>query len=267
MLGAITKSIFLGLLLGGLLASSTAVAQELSAQELQEQEEVERLSAAGVAAYKAKEYSKAVGLFQQALAIQPVPNLLYNIARACELMGDERKAVFYYTKFIRSDGVSDAARDKARGRLSDLEARMLAAAPAPEPRPGDRDDARGPVVLGSTDSDTGLNSMEVAGWVTASGGGALVVISTILAARMAEEQDSFTDTTDLEQKKVYRQNAEALGLTADVGFGVGAALLATGATLLTLEWLEADAGDKETTFRVAPDVHTDGFGLSGALSF
>ena len=45
MCNAITKFIFLGLVSGGLLWSSQAVAQELSPQELQEQEEVERLYA------------------------------------------------------------------------------------------------------------------------------------------------------------------------------------------------------------------------------
>ena len=95
----------------------------------------------------------------------------------------------------------------------------------------------------------------------------MFIVSSILAVRMAEEQDSFAKTTDLEKKKVHRQNAEALGLTADVGFGVGAALVATGVTLLTLEWLDDSAQDSEVSFRVAPGANTDGFGLSGVLSF
>ena len=261
------KSYVKGLVLVAFILGGDAYGQNLSTQELQEQAEVERLSAAGVEAYKAKEYNKAVGLFQQALAIQPVPNLLYNIARACELMGDDRKAVFYYTKFIRAQDVSDAARDKARGRLADLEARMLAASPAPEPTNWEEGASDGPVVLGGMDTEDDLGAMTVAGWVTASGGTALVLVSTVLAVRMGDEVDSFNGTTELEQKRAYRQNAEALGLAADVGFGVGAALLATGATLLALEWMEVSDDSATSNFQLSPQVAPDGLGMAGTFSF
>jgi len=267
MLRARFKSYVNGLILVALILGGDAYGQNLSTQELQEQAEVERLSAAGVEAYKAKEYSKAVGLFQQALSIQPVPNLLYNIARACELMGDDRKAVFYYTKFIRAQDVSDAARDKARGRLADLEARMLAASPAPEPTNWDEGTSDGPVVLGAMDGEDDLGAMTIAGWVTASGGTALLLVSTVLAVRMGEEVDSFNGTTDLEQKRAYRQNAETLGLTADVGFGVGVALLATGTTLLALEWLEQSEESAASSFQISPQVAPDGLGMAGTFTF
>ncbi len=246
-----------------------AQAQEVSTQDLMEAQEVERLSAEGVTAYKAKNYTQAVSLFKQALAIQPVSNLLYNIARACELMGDDRKAAHYYTKFIRSPDVAETAREKARTRIRDVEVRLAALGPASSP---DTNSGRNPggsrsVVLGGAEQggDNGLSS--VVGWVSLSGGLVALVTSSVLAARVGEEMDSFSSAVDLEQKRGYQSNAEAFTLAADIGFGVGTMLLGTGITLVVLDWMDSRKSEASTQSHFHPVVGPGELGVVGAWSF
>ena len=56
-------------------------------------EKVERLFAEGAALYRAGKYRPAIEKFDEAYAIYPEPNLLYNKARAHEALGEIEQAM------------------------------------------------------------------------------------------------------------------------------------------------------------------------------
>ena len=254
------------LLVVGVVTPSLGQESALSPQEAEDAAEVERLSAQGVQAYKAKDYAEAVSLFQQALAIQPVPNLLYNIARACELMGDDRKAKFYFSKFIRAKDVTEDARNKARKRLADLESRLLEAAPEPAPKGSAETSGGRPMIVGGSDESPQLEVIPLVGWISLSTGAAALIASSVLASQMNGEYDSFKKTDNLQAKHTYRSNAESLGLAADVGFSVGGALLGTGVGLLLWDAF-SDDGSAASSVRVSPSFQDGGWRVSGGFSF
>ena len=209
-----------------------AQSAEFQTSATEESNEVERLSSDGIRAYKAKRYEEAIGFFQQALAIQPVPNLLYNIARAYELSGDDKRSAFYYQKFLKSDGISDGAREKAQGRLGEVEAR-LAVVVNPEPAEAESSEGQFTVVGGVSGGREDSNEALI--WTALGTGGALLLASTALAIRAGSEMDSFKQADTLQEKEAYRSNAEALALATDIGLGLGTALVGVGVMMLILE--------------------------------
>lgn len=99
--------------------------------------EVERLYAEGAALYRAGKYRPAIALFKQAHGLIPVANLLYNIARCYQAVGEIRPAMSYYKRFMEHDDADAATRKKAAQRHRML-ARALErskAVPAPKPEP------------------------------------------------------------------------------------------------------------------------------------
>ncbi|MFY0531027.1 tetratricopeptide repeat protein [Nannocystis pusilla] len=100
------------------------------------------LSAQAIERFNARDYDAAVRLFEEAYAIDKVPNYLFNIGRVYEEKGDIRSAVDYYQRFVKEPGVEIEARDLALQRLRVLKGilqetdpgeKPAEAAPAPAP--------------------------------------------------------------------------------------------------------------------------------------
>ena len=81
------------------------------------QEQVDALNSEAVEKFQAKEYDEAVELFEQAYALQPEPNYLFNIGRIREEQGNLESAVEYYERFVKEPGVPLEAREKGLERL------------------------------------------------------------------------------------------------------------------------------------------------------
>ncbi|MFW5966026.1 MAG: tetratricopeptide repeat protein [Persicimonas sp.] len=92
--------------------------EDLSAEE--RAEKVEALAAEGAEAYKAENYDEAIGLFEEAYEVEPVPNLLYNIAKSYEKKEEYDRAVEYYREFAISPDVDADARATAIERIESL---------------------------------------------------------------------------------------------------------------------------------------------------
>ena len=122
------------------------------------------------------------------------------------------------------------------------------------------------MILGSVTPAEPIDVMAVAGWASISTGAVAIIASSVLASQMNGEYDEFKKTDNLQAKHTYRSNAESLGLAADVGFGVGGALLGTGAALLLWDLFSDDTSPGDNV-QVRPSFQFGGWGVSGGFSF
>lgn len=77
----------------------------------------EALNEEAVARFKAKDFEGAIDLFEQAYAVDPKPNYLFNIGRVYEEAGKLSEAAEYYQRFAREPGVDLESREFALNRL------------------------------------------------------------------------------------------------------------------------------------------------------
>src|SRR5690554_1256977 len=75
----------------------------------------------GGEAFAAKNYVEAAEAFERAYELKPVPNLLYNIGRAREKLGEFERANEVYTKFVTQPDVELKARQDALQRIKTLQ--------------------------------------------------------------------------------------------------------------------------------------------------
>jgi hypothetical protein len=94
------------------------------------------LSAQARERFRAKDYDAAVRLFEQAHAVDPNPNYLFNIGRVYEEKRDLRAAVDYYQRFVMEPRVDIGAREQAVQRLRVLKAILNETEPEPAPASG-----------------------------------------------------------------------------------------------------------------------------------
>jgi tetratricopeptide (TPR) repeat protein len=129
----------------------------------------------GLVAYRARDYRQAVEKFLQANALQPDANLLFNLARCYEAMGDTRAAMEKYRLFLASPEADPAGRARAEDRLRVLRRR-------PARAPDDADSLTSGSASGETPR-TGRHTLAVFGAVTGAAGVAAGALAYALGAR------------------------------------------------------------------------------------
>jgi competence ComEA-like helix-hairpin-helix protein len=71
--------------------------------------------------FEAKDYDGALELFEEAYAIKPTANLLYNIARMYESLGQFQDAIDHYKKFLVAPDIDIQIRQEALERIKTLD--------------------------------------------------------------------------------------------------------------------------------------------------
>lgn len=99
------------------------------------QSEVERIYAEGAALYKSGKYRAAVEKFEQAYALYPEPNLLFNMGRAYEALGELDQAILKFKLCARHPQAAADVAARARDKLAVLEAAQANSAATPAPAP------------------------------------------------------------------------------------------------------------------------------------
>lgn len=243
----------LRVLAGLLVLSSVAAADPKAAPPKQR---AAQLAAESAQHYKRGEFEVSVALLRQAYALYPQPNLLYNLARSLEGMGDAKGAVEAYENYL------DTAKDvEDRGaierRVDTLKAQLAAKQPAvetkPEPLPEPKSEPKPepkvepkpeplPQVTAAPADEprpTKLPWVVIAGGVAIAGGG---LGAGILANSRHNAAVSATTGTDAQH---LQDQAHTYATIADVLFVVGGVATAVG-----IVWeIRAHSG---VTARVAP---------------
>lgn len=235
--------------------------------------EAERLYQEGQGAYDERRYDAALALWQRSYELSQLPGLLFNLAQAYRLRGDDgdcARAVESYRKFLQLDPGSPR-RAIAESWIRALE---KCAKPAPsdgppaaqEPRPADS--AAGSPQRGSagTGAETGAVRSRapgggaperVAGLIVAGGGAAAALVGVYFGDRARRLGDEVSGAcargcvwTSIASKDAEGRSAER---TQWILYGVGAGGLIVGAALYYL-----GARERTPTVAVAP---RDGGGL------
>lgn len=81
---------------------------------------VESLYIEGAALYRANKYRSAIAKFEEAYAIYPEPNLLYNMGRAHEALGELDNAINRYQECIKNPNTEPGVAEKSKTRLAVL---------------------------------------------------------------------------------------------------------------------------------------------------
>jgi hypothetical protein len=81
---------------------------------------VAQLNEEGASLYAARDYRRAIEKFIQAYAVDSDPNLLFNIARCYEELGEVDAAIEKYEAFLKTPGADTRGRQRARESLQVL---------------------------------------------------------------------------------------------------------------------------------------------------
>lgn len=233
-------------------------------------DEVEALNAEAIAKFQAGEYDEAVALFEQAYALSPEPNYLFNIGRVYEEKGDIENAVEFYERFVKQPKVELQARELAVERLRVLRAVLEETQreerpqptptpePEPEPKPEPIDKPRPP-------------KLRLAGFALLGIGGAVLVTGAAFGGVASSQSSELEGLMPLEERDALIDKGKRNALIADALFISGGAVALTG-----LVFVLASLGKKNkkkdrksdvARARLAPWASPRGTGASLRLDF
>jgi hypothetical protein len=205
------------------------------------------LNEAGARLYRERSYHRAIEKFVEAYATDRDPNLLYNIARCYEELGDTRSAIEKYTAYINAPGADAAGRLRAEQSLRALLELQKRGAPAPKEVPAGSPDVKEQVTeTSSSEAPAAASSgAGVLAW-SALGAGALVTALGGAAFYLGmRDHDRITDSPDygnpgtvdpltMAEARDLASSGDTKKLGGAIALGVGGALLATSAVLFLL---------------------------------
>jgi len=112
----------------------------------------------------------------------------------------------------------------------------------------------------------GYGNLEMWGWTAVGTGAALLAVGATFSVLAGQEQDAFDVTANLAEKRAHDSNGTSLALAADIGFGLGAAAVTTGAVLLIMDAMTLGEEGASATY-LGPMVGPQAFGLCAGARF
>jgi tetratricopeptide (TPR) repeat protein len=217
-------------------------------------ESAEELFDEGQRAYDAGDYARAVDRWEASYQLSKEPGLLFNIAQAYRRAGNCTRALSSYRQFVAFDPTSDR-----RGLADELVSELEPNCGSPQAAPIKPPDTKRTVI---TDAGRGFR---VAGFVTASGGAAIVVTGLLFGRRASAIGDDVsaacTPSCDWSAQRDHDARGRryaTIGYTLD---GIGLAAVATGAFLYVL------GKRNSAVMTVVPHAHEGGVGISWSGSW
>jgi len=217
--------------------------------------EVESLLGRATELFQAERYDEAIALFEEAYALDPEANYLFNIGRVYEEKGELQTALSYYERFVRHPEAEPEAIAMTQARIDALVAELEQLdppAPPPEPEP----DPPPPPVETHGDSGSPPSSrarLRIAGYSLIGGGAALAAIGGGFAGAALTKQRELDSLSTLESRNEAIDKGQRYALVADALFIAGGVVALTGLilTLATLGRSRSQARSKSRAFGVA----------------
>jgi len=233
-----TMAVSASVVLFGALASTPARAAEPRPPSAASPS-LEQLNEQGADLYAAHDYRRAIEKFIQAYAIEPDPNLLFNIARCYEELGEVDAAIEKYETFLKTPGADARGQKRARESLAALR-ETGAAAPA-KPTAA----SEGPSA--ATEPEPQAAAAEQAGtlvpWLTLGGSAVFAALGTTFYLLGKSDHDEVTGAGGFDDgaavSEMTHREADDLVSSGDtkkliggISFGLAGALAATYVVLL-----------------------------------
>ena len=223
------------------------------------------LSAQARERFKAKDYDAAVRLFEQAHAVDPSPNYLFNIGRVYEEKRDLKAAVDYYQRFVMEPRVEIGAREQAVQRLRVLKAILNET----EPQPSSGNPAADPAKSGTPTEAAPLRpadpkkNMRLGGYALLGAGGVTMIVGGLFGGLTLAKRNALDDSMIVEDRRSLKRQGETFALVSDITLFTGAALAVTGLVLV----LVARKPRGPSRSAVLPSVGRGHAGLTWSLRF
>lgn len=225
------------------------------------------LSDQAVTRFKAKDYDTAASLFEQAYALDPNPNYLFNIGRVFEEKGDLPRAVEFYDRFVKEPGVQIESRDRAAQRLRVLRAIVDDSKSKPEGKAeGPEEDGAKPEPLpteGPKDVEDPNKPMKLAGYSLLGIGGVSMIVGGVLGGLALGKRSDLKETQIISERQSLASSGPTLALASDIGLFAGLGLAATGLVLV----LVARKRTKAARSALAPSLGRDHAGVVWGVRF
>lgn len=257
---------FLALLLIAGLSGPFAPKTTAFAQSDERARQVEELSAQGANRFRSGDYRGAIVLFEEAFNIQEVPNLLYNIGRCYEELGEYHEAVEYFQRYADLPGLEPDARTTAQDRIASIQRNHLDNDPEQDETPQDETEPNEEVVKNDFVAPPTPNRVPT---YTALGGGAVLVGAGIFMGLTASSTAATLSDASLsyDDRLAARGRARTQGIIADVFYLTGAAALGTGIFLFLNASSDADQTVSISSGRFSPLVTSGHAGFTYRLDF
>jgi tetratricopeptide (TPR) repeat protein len=223
----------------GLAAAPVRAANEARPAAAATQTSVAQLNEEGAALYASRDYRHAIEKFIQAYAVDSDPNLLFNIARCYEELGEIDAAIEKYDTFLKTPGADARGRARARESLAALkEARAKekqkpasAEAPSSGASASERE-SPAPALASADESSSVLPWLMLGGAVAFAAGGTAFYLMGVSDHHQVTQARGFGDPDAVDF--MTRRRASDLvdagktdKLIGGIGFGVAGALAAT----------------------------------------
>ena len=250
---ACARGVLLSAALACSLVSLPALADGTAPVDQATLDEAERLFFEGLAHYRADRFEEAAVAFQKAYTLTQHRDLLFNVARSRERLGDKDGAVQWYRSYL---GTTPADETAIIHRINQL---------GGDPTPPVKTDPKGPVAAPVIDDKPATVSEGGNPWPwVLVGTGALAAGAGIYFGLVAlDDADAARAAQDRGKAEDFKASAESSALIADVAFGVGALAVGTAVVL----WLQDDKPGTRSSVSVgaAPTANGWRVGLGGAF--
>ena len=223
----------------GFLAPLLVLAMAVAPAAADDKQDAAALAAQSAKHYKRGEFEQAAALLREAHAKYPEPNLLYNLARALEGLGDQQGAIDAYEAYLAS-GKRIEDRGGIERRVATLKAELaeqarreeqaraeppkqvepkpppvvVLEAPPPPPREGKKERSR------------------TLPWITIASGAAIAIAGGVMAYRANSNDEKSRDAMSGVDAQTFHDRARRDALAANILFGVGGAVMITGVVLV-----------------------------------
>lgn len=192
-------------------------------------EQVETLSRQAATAYGEGDFDKAIDLFKEAYAVQPVPNLLFNIAKVYEKQENWSQAVAYYKEFIKAPDADSQARQVALDRIDALEEIQRAEREkkeAEERRLAEEERKRKEAELAAQKKQEDEAAAANAGtgplpWIVTGAGAGLLIGGGVFGLLATDQETVFKTGEDPAVRRNARSKGKTFALVADSMFVAG----------------------------------------------
>lgn len=254
------------MLVGSLVLTTPCLVTAQEAASAEQEEQFNALTAQATEAYEAGDYVKAAELFEQAYALKPVSNILYNIGRINEESGNIDGAIEFYDRFVVAPNVEQSARRDALERLKTLR-EVKAVRSGGAVAEADQTEATPTETVAVAEVEAEPNPAKTLGWVLVGVGGGSLVASGVFGLLAQSRHNAFEEAPTLQERRDAAAAGRTHSVIADSLLITGVVAAVTGTVILLVSAGEAEAAPETASWTVSPLVGQKAVGMGLQLSF